>query len=365
MRVVAQKSIRSQRPVSSTRRTSTTANPTLSDPTNPLELLQRTIGNRAVQRMLRPQVVQRQAGDVQIHRKPAGDPDCPKLKPKGEVEASIAAPYVLHELTPKKEWVIHDFGVGVSKIVPGKGDIELLVDKITWRLAQGHFVYVTGQDPVEVLGYADCHVDKKYPNDRLRKERAANFCATLKDMMYAGGSGKSYDNLISSCRAAPEGEYVATNATPEGRSQNRSVLIRVLPPAAKPQTQALPYDEKYGPTDGNCLTYKASGQFLNREYASNSYCACTHTPDEPHNNCVRKCLQTKLWEFLAANANDLRAGKIVWCPTIWKHHVDCYSECMCDNRFIAFEGFLPMCLEAFGCQAVGLSIALLNKCMNN
>ena len=92
-------------------------------------------------------------------------------------------------------------------------------------------------------------------------------------------------------------------------------------------------------------------------------CACTHTPDEPHNNCVRKCLQSKMWSFLAANAEDLRSGRFIWCPSIWKHHRECYSECACDNSFIGLEAFLLLCTETFSCPSVGLSIALFNACM--
>jgi hypothetical protein len=230
-------------------------------------------------------------------------------------------------------------------------------------LAQGHFVYITGQDPVEVLGYSDCHVSKATPNERIRAERATNFCDAYKLSLFDRlGSHRTFNRFISSCRAAPPGEYVASNATKEGRSQNRGVLIRVLPPSKAP-TSSLPYDDKYGPTKGNCAAYLGVEDFLSREYGQNAYCACTHTPDDPHNNCVRKCLQSKMWPFLAANAQDLRSGRFIWCPTIWKHHRECYSECTCDKSFIDYVAFAPLCNTKAGCAVTGLTISLFNPCM--
>jgi outer membrane protein OmpA-like peptidoglycan-associated protein len=304
-------------------------------------------------------VIEQEGHDTQIHRKPAPKKDCPEREP-GEVKGSASSPYRLMERSPQQEWLIYDFRVGSSAVDSAKGDMAGLIEGIVNSLAKGHFVYVTGQDPVEVLGYSDCH-GSPITNEKLRTERAANFCSAVQS--HYSQAPKSFERFIRSCRAAPAGDYAASNATREGRSQNRGVLIRVLPPPASAPTSPFPYDEKYGPIEGNCATYKATADFLNREYANNAYCACTHTPDEPHNNCVRKCLQSKLWPFLAANAEDLRSGRFIWCPTIWKHHRECYSECGCDNSFIDFVGFLPICTEKFSCPAVGLSIALFNKCM--
>jgi Domain of unknown function (DUF4157) len=306
-------------------------------------------------------VIQREAGGAQMQRKPVAGGACPAREP-GETQASVNAPYDIVELSPQQEWVIYGFGVGSSTVDPAKGDIASLVEHIVWRLAQGHFIYVTGQDPVEVLGYSDCHVSKATPNERLRIERAANFCNAYKLSLFDRlGSHKTFNRFISSCRAAPPGEYVASNATKEGRSQNRGVLIRVLPPKA--QTSSLAYDDKYGPTEGNCATYLGVEGFLSREYGHNAYCACTHTPDDPHNNCVRKCLQSKMWSFLAANAEDLRSGRFIWCPTVWKHHRECYAECMCDKSFIDYVAFAPLCTVKTGCPITGLTIALFNPCM--
>lgn len=305
-----------------------------------------------------------------LRRKPAPKEACPKREP-GEVKASAGEPFKFLELKPKQEWLIYGFGVGSSAADPAKGDVAEMIDRITWLLTQGHFFYVVGEDPVEVLGYSDCHVDKNNPNERLRGDRADEVCDAYKRKWLAEeGSAAAYDRFITSCRPAPVNEYVTTNATKEGRAMNRGVLVRVVPKRAAPKTSAFPYDETYGPTEANCLTYKATEDFLSPVYANNAYCACTHTPDEPHNNCVRDCLQVKMWPFIAANAAALRSGKapdvtdFIWCAAIWKHHKDCYAECGCDNSFITFEGFLPVCQVKLTCPAIGLLIATLNNCMN-
>lgn len=306
------------------------------------------------------QALEQRGGDARVQRKPAVKDDCP-ARDRGEAKASASSPYRLVERSPQQEWLIYDFRVGSSTVDPAMGDIAGLVEKIVNSLVKGHFIYVTGQDPVEVLGYADCQGDT---HEKLREERAANFCAAYKaSWLESGYSEEAFNKFIRSCRAAPVGQYVASNDTQEGRSQNRGVLIRVLPPSAKAPGSSLPYDDKYGPTDANCATYKATKQFLNGAYANNSYCACTHTPDEPHNNCVRSCLQSKLWSFLASNAEDLRSGRFIWCPTIWRHHKECYQECGCDNGFIELIGFYPVCEVALPCVVNGLGIAAFNRCM--
>jgi hypothetical protein len=324
------------------------------------------LGTRMGRRLLAHElthVIQQESGDAQIQRKPVAKDSCVARDP-GETKASASEPYDVMELSPQQEWLIYGFGVGSSTIDPAKGDIAGLMSAIEWSLAQGHFFYVLGQDPVEVLGYSDCHISKVTPNERLRIERAANFCAAYKQRLFNRlGSHKTFNRFVSSCYAAPAGEYVASNATKEGRSRNRGVLIRVLPPSAKTPTSSLPYDDKYKPTEGNCATYFGAADFLNGVYAHNAYCACSNTPDEPHNNCVRKCLQSKLWPFLAANAEDLRSGRFIWCPTVWKHHRECYAECMCDRSFIDYVAFAPLCTVKTGCPAAGATIALFNPCM--
>jgi len=133
--------------------------------------------------------------------------------------------------------------------------------------------------------------------------------------------------------------------------------------APKGLAAKYPYDPTYKPDGEHCFTYLLSSKYLNDAFANNAFCACTHTPEEPHNNCVRKCLQEKLRNFLASNAKDLEEGNFILCPSIWMHHRDCYHECGCKSEFIDYTAFMFMCEEKFTCPQVGLSIAAFNACI--
>ncbi len=304
--------------------------------------------------------VRRRTPGLRIQRKPTGSGSCPPRE-RGEREVSAASAYRLEEWAPEKEWLLYEFEVGSGDVQPAKGDVRALAEAIERSILNGRvFVVFPIEDKrLEVLGYTDCHGSDDI-NRKLRKSRAVNFCGAVK----TGSEGDTmfFRNQLISCEGAPLRTYVASNAKREGRSKNRSVLIRVVAPTGPSTT--YPYNPNYKPDGLNCATYLFSSKYLGEEFANNAFCACTHTPDEPHNNCVRKCLQEKLRVFLARNAKELEEGRFIWCPSIWKHHRDCYKECGCDHSFIDFVGFLPVCTTKFSCAAVGLSIAVFNPCMS-
>jgi Domain of unknown function (DUF4157) len=297
--------------------------------------------------------------------------DCPKRE-KGEVLGSRKSPFRFRQVIPGKEWLIYGFRVGGSDLDPGKGDTSsFVVNDIFHNLSQGHFIYVLGQDPLEVIGYSDCEGTQS-TNQRIRQERAANFCQDAKQKHSdaeepdTGDLGVSLERLFSSCRAAPQGTYVASNATSEGRAQNRAVLIRKLPPGP-----AI-YETDYGPGPQdlrkrapNCESYMTSQvrDWLSPDYAQNAYCACRVTPGDAENNCTRDCLQKKLWDFLATANEALRSHRYLgWCATIWQHHRDCYRDCGCENGFVDFLAFRPLCEITFPCAFTSHAINLLNRC---
>ena len=76
---------------------------------------------------------------------------------------------------------------------------------------------------VRLLGFSDC-VGKERHNAWLREGRAIKTLALFHEML---GSGAAWDRLKSKAttEAARTGDYVASNATIEGRAQNRGVLI--------------------------------------------------------------------------------------------------------------------------------------------
>jgi hypothetical protein len=274
----------------------------------------------------------------------------------------------LVERIPQQEWLIYGFPIGGTEI--SRAESGGFITDIVRSLRQGHFVYMTGEDPLEVVGFSDCFAGPQVDNHVLRQRRAAEFCAGVKDQ-YAS-TPKTYPALIRSCGPAPADQYVGSNATRADRAQNRSILIRRV--AAKVSFQegneTFPYDPKFGPSEAHCAAYATdlARDILGPVYTNNAHCSCQVTPDEPHNNCVRHCLQDKMWTLLAYASRDRKANDPpmdinLACPIIWQHHRDCYHDCGCDSEFIDYLAFDAVCNIALPCAVDSAAINLLNRCM--
>jgi hypothetical protein len=288
---------------------------------------------------------------------------------RGEREEAAKAQLLLVERIPQQEWLIYGFPIGRSDI--SGAEARRFISNIVRSLSQGYMVYVTGQHPLEVLGFSDCFAGPRVDNHAIRQLRAANFCAGVKD--YYASTPKTYPDLIRSCGPAPADQYVESNATRAERAQNRSVLIRRVA-AAKFQFQegneSFPYNPKFGPSKAHCAVYSTplARDILGPVYPNNAHCSCLVTPDEPHNNCVRDCLQDKTWNLLAngmrgRQPNDPPMDINVTCPIIWKHHRDCYHECGCASEFIDYLAFNAVCNIALPCAVDSAAINLVNRCM--
>jgi hypothetical protein len=139
-----------------------------------------------------------------------------------------------------------------------------------------------------------------------------------------------------------------------------------------------PYDTTYGPGSSNCSAYQSglAKRFLTWTYRHNATCACENTPDDPKNNCVRKCLQVKMAGFLSGLSKGGGAiGTCLdsiglldftcpepYCSDLYQHHVDCYRDCCCEGDFIAYPAFWFMCEAPYPCFFVGLTIRKFNAC---
>jgi hypothetical protein len=146
-----------------------------------------------------------------------------------------------------------------------------------------------------------------------------------------------------------------------------SMLQRV--PGTAP---ALPYDPGFGPSSDHCAIYQSplAETWFTFSYRHNARCACQQTPDEPHNNCVRKCLQVKMRSLLSSLDKSGAALPMTFpfeadpmCPDMWRQHVQCYKECGCANSFINYPIFSTMCRMPFPCFFVQGSIDWFNSCM--
>jgi Domain of unknown function (DUF4157) len=310
----------------------------------------------------------------QIQRKPNGSKNSPKTKDcppmeRNEREEAAKAQLRLVERIPHQEWLIYGFPIGGSEI--SGAEAGKFISNILSSLMQGHFIYLTGQDPLEVLGFSDCFAGQQVDNHALRQLRAAKFCAGVKD--HYASTPKSYTNLIYSCKPAQADQYIGSNTMRADRAQNRSILIRRTAAADvqfQEGNQSLPYNPKFGPSEAHCAAYSTplAHDILGRVYTDNAHCSCLVTPDEPHNNCVRNCLQDKMWNLLAnassgRKPNDPPMDINIACPLIWKHHRDCYHDCGCASEFINYLAFDAVCNIALPCAVDSAAINLLNRCM--
>jgi hypothetical protein len=319
-------------------------------------------------------VVQQGAAPGRLQRAPKGGTAAPKAeacppKEPNEREEAAKAQLQLVETIPQQEWLIHGFPIGGSEITGAEAGS--FISAIVRSLMQGHFIYVTGQDPLEVIGYTDCFAGPQVDNPALRQRRAANFCAGVED--HFASTPKTYPALIRSCKPAPAERYVGPNATKADRARNRSVLVRRVAAAAvqfQQGGQSYPYDPAYGPSEAHCAAYSTgvARDILGRIYPSNAHCSCLVTPDEPHNNCVRNCLQDKMWNLLANASRGRKPGDppmddTIACVTIWKHHRECYHDCGCASEFIDYLAFHAVCNIALPCAVDSAAINLVNRCM--
>jgi hypothetical protein len=311
--------------------------------------------------------------ESRIQRAPPGGKGATKAAPgprvePGEREEASKAQLRLVERIPKQEWLIYGFPIGGSEI--SGAEASKFISEIEDRLSKGHWVYVVGQDPLEVLGFSDVFGGPRFDNQVLRQRRAAKFCAGVKDH-YADAS-KSYARLIRSCGAAPADQFVESNATRAGRAQNRGILIRRVAEKVEPPDEygGYPYNPEYGPSDAHCAAYSTAQarDILGPVYANNAHCSCLVTPDEPHNNCVRHCLQDKMWGLLAYGMRDRKPNDPpmdinIACWSLWLHHRDCYRDCGCDRSFIDYLAFNAVCNTGLTCSVDSAAINLFNRCM--
>jgi len=315
----------------------------------------------------------RVVGPERLQRQPKGGispktETCPPIEP-GELEEAAKAQLRLVERIPQQEWLIYGFPIGGTDI--SGAEAGRFISEIVKSLMHGHFVYMTGQDPLDVLGYSDCFAGPHVDNRVLRQLRAANFCAGVKD--HYAAYPKTQATLVHSCEPAPADQYVGPNTMRADRAQNRSILIRRVA-AAQVQYQegneVFPYDPKFGPSEAHCAAYVSdfARPILGPVYTNNAHCSCLVTPDEPHNNCVRHCLQDKMWTLLAnaspgRKPNDPPMDIDIACPIIWKHHRDCYHDCGCASEFIDYLAFYVVCNMALPCSVDSAAINLFNRCM--
>lgn len=144
-------------------------------------------------------------------------------------------------------------------------------------------------------------------------------------------------------------------------NKEEDMVLQTKESSLTPSTPYLSYDPTSAPSPDNCAIYHSplAKIWFTLRYRYNAECACNNTPNEPHNNCVRKCLQVKMTAHLAALSKSGVALPLTFpseadplCHDMWQQHVECYRECGCSNKFINYPIFSTMCRMPFPCLFV-------------
>jgi len=128
----------------------------------------------------------------------------------------------------------------------------------------------------------------------------------------------------------------------------------------------------------NCGPYAANSWWLPSAYVNNATCACQTTPNVPTANCVRKFLQDRLaatprWLKVMAFSHKSLDNPITYAqyqtfvqafltPRIYRDHVDAYRSCCCPSGPAPYPAWIGVTSVPLPCSAVGLSIRYFGSC---
>jgi outer membrane protein OmpA-like peptidoglycan-associated protein len=151
---------------------------------------------------------------------PTATTACPPYQ-RGEVQKSATRQGHL-----PSDVIRHPRGVLIADFVVNartpKSALRMDPELRTWL---NELIQVVASNPstrIRVIGYSDC-VGRENNNTVLRRGRAQRMLQLLRQL--AGSQNWKLLGPRIKAEAAPTGDYVADNATVEGRAQNRGVLI--------------------------------------------------------------------------------------------------------------------------------------------
>jgi outer membrane protein OmpA-like peptidoglycan-associated protein len=166
-------------------------------------------------------------GEYESGRPQAAAPPCPPYE-RGEVEKSrtqaghLPSDVIQH----RRGLLIADFGVGSRT---PRDSLRRDAALKNWINTMIQIVRANPTTEIRISGYSDC-VGGEKNNAILRRGRAQRVAQLLQQL--AGPHWRAPRAKIKFVGAAPANDYVADNATIQGRAQNRGVLIthtRIVP----------------------------------------------------------------------------------------------------------------------------------------
>jgi outer membrane protein OmpA-like peptidoglycan-associated protein len=148
---------------------------------------------------------------------------CPGYE-KGEVRKSYTAQGHLASdvIAHARGLLIADFGVNWRTPRESLKREKALQD---WLRTIAQVIRGNPMTSIRILGFSDCVGNERNNRRSLRHGRAVRVLNLLHQMVGSGPRWNSIKARVKSVADAPGGDYVSSNATVEGRAQNRSVLI--------------------------------------------------------------------------------------------------------------------------------------------
>jgi hypothetical protein len=128
----------------------------------------------------------------------------------------------------------------------------------------------------------------------------------------------------------------------------------------------------------NCAVYAANSWWLPRAYVQNATCACQRTPNVATANCVRKFLQDRLattprWLKIMAASQKFLENSLTYflyqtfvqkflTPRIYRDHVAAYHSCCCPSGPAPYPAWIGVTSVPMPCFVVGWSIRQFGSC---
>lgn len=337
------------RAISSSRSHNITGSCPMRSPVDHVLYLQRTMGNRAVSRLIR-------SGTLQAKRKigQSGDND---QKADNAANTVMGMPQ-LHTISLSS----------VHKAIPE-----------THPVLESHVQSFKGGGQSlskNTLTFFEPRFNHRFDHVKIH---TGSHAARVARSVHARAFTVGHDIVFGDGHYAP--------ATPAGKKLLAHELTHVVQQSKTKGVQSVngilqKTDDGCTPSAGipntDCSAYAANSWWLPLAYVNNTTCACQTTPNVPTANCVRKFLQDRLaatprWLKVMAFSQKPLDNPATYTqyqafvqafltPRFYRDHVDAYRNCCCPSGPAPYPAWIGVSSVPLPCAAVGWSIRQYGSC---
>ncbi|MCL7412003.1 MAG: DUF4157 domain-containing protein [ANME-2 cluster archaeon] len=339
-----------QRAISSSRSNNKTCSRSIRSPADRILYLQRTMGNRAVSRLIRSGTLQAKlkfSGNT-YEQKPNKVVHTVRGMPGSEAK-SLRTPGVMGvipELNPDLESHVQSFKGGGQSL--SKNTLTFFAPRFNHSF--DHVKIHTGSQAA-----------------RVAQSVHARAFTVGQDIVFGAGHYAPATHAGKKLLA-----HELTHVVQQTKIQGVQSMNGILQKADDGCTPAA------GIPNTDCGAYAANSWWLPLAYVNNTTCACKTTPNVPTANCVRKFLQDRLattprWlkvmalshkplENPATYAQYQAFVQMFLTPRFYRDHVDAYRNCCCPSGPAPYPAWIGVSSVPLPCSAVGASIRYFGSC---